>query len=92
MNESLMELVYDGTISLAEAYSNSVDKQDMNGRVNEFLLYQVQEGDLTPVECVRQSYFRPDMLDKLREAGYSKVVEKMDLSQFEEKPQAPVAT
>ncbi|MFP4026993.1 MAG: type IV pilus twitching motility protein PilT [Candidatus Brocadiia bacterium] len=85
MNESLMELVYEGTITVDEAYSNSVDKQDMNERVNEYLLYAVTEGDMTPVEAVSQSYFRPGMMDRLRDAGYSKVVEKMDLDQFEEK-------
>ena len=85
MNESLMGLVYQGQIDLEEAYSNSVDKQDMNQRVNDYLLAQVQAGSLTPLDAVRLSYFRPDMLDKLRNNGYAKVVQKMDMSQFQER-------
>ncbi len=87
MNDSVMRLVYDDVISLEEAYSHSIDKQDMNERVNRYLLEQVRESALTPVEAVRQSYFRPNMLEKLRQAGYSKVVRDMDMSEFEQ-PQA----
>jgi len=89
MNESLMDLVYKDVVALEEAYSHAIDKQDMNERVNKWLLAKVQDGTLTPVDAVRQSYFRPDMLDKLRQAGYGRVVQRIDLSEFDQ-PQ-PVA-
>jgi Tfp pilus assembly ATPase PilU len=85
MNESLMKLVYDSRISLEEAYGNAADKQDMNTRVNEFLLIQVKAGKMTPIDAVRMSYFRPDMVETLTKAGYGKVVQKLDLSQFDDK-------
>jgi twitching motility protein PilT len=90
MNESLMELVEDDLVDLDEAYSNSVDKQDMNQRVNEYLLEEVEYGDLTPLGAIKESYFRPGMIDKLKLAGYEKALKDIDLSQFAEE-QTPTA-
>jgi hypothetical protein len=80
MNESLMALIEDGIVDLEEAYSKSVDRQDMNDRVNNYLLRQVEKEELEPIEAVRRSFFRPDMLDMLRTHGYGRAVRNMDLS------------
>ncbi len=82
MNESLMELIEDGLVTLDEGYSNSTDKQDMNKRVNEYLLDEVEYGDMSPFEAIQKSYFRPGIEEKLREAGYARQLEKIDLDQF----------
>ena len=89
MNESLMDLVREGTVTLDEAYSNSTDKQDMNQRVNEYLLEEVEEGDLTPFQAIKNAYFRPGMEEKLRTAGYEKALRDIDLDQFADE-QSPV--
>ena len=83
MNESLMQLVEDGFIELDEAFSKSVDKQDMNDRVNNYLLSLVQANQLTPVEAVKQSYFRPNMIERLRAHGYGKALASADLSKLD---------
>lgn len=83
MNESLMSLVEDGFITLEEAYSKSVEKQDMNDRVNNYLLSLVESGEMTPVEAVKQSFFRPDMLDRLRRHGHGRAIRDMDLSKID---------
>ena len=83
MNESLMSLAYSDKITLDEAYDHAVDKQDMNVRVNSYLLDRVEERLITPVEAVDQAYFKPGMLDVLKTAGYSKAVQNYDLSKFE---------
>jgi len=80
MNESLMALIEDGIVDLEEAYSKSVDRQDMNDRVNNYLLRQVEQDEMEPIEAVRRSFFRPDMLDMLRTHGYGRAVRNMDLS------------
>lgn len=85
MNESLMELVYQGTIELDEAFANAVDKQDMNTRVNDYLVAHVEDKTITPIEAVERSYFRPALLEKLRQAGYGRIVQKINLADFEEK-------
>jgi twitching motility protein PilT len=82
MNESLMNLVMDDVIELDEAYNHSVDKQDMNSRVNEYLLERVRSRDITPLDAMKLSYFKPGMLESLKKAGLSKAVQGMDLSQF----------
>lgn len=84
MNESLMNLFYDGTITMEEADANSVDKQDLHQRVNEYLATEVEDGNMTPVEAIRKSFFRPGMVEVLRKAGYSKQLKEIDLNQFEE--------
>jgi hypothetical protein len=63
-----------------EAYSKSVDKQDMNDRVNNYLLSQVAAGALTPIDAVQQSYFRPNMIERLRTHGYGRQIRDLDLS------------
>ncbi len=83
MNESLMNLVEDGFVDLEEAYQKSVDKQDMNDRVNNYLLTQVMDGELTPMEAVRQSYFRPNMIERLRAHGHGRELRDLDLSQMD---------
>jgi twitching motility protein PilT len=80
MNESLMDLVGEGFITMEEAYSKSVDKQDMNDRVNNYLLVQVQDGELTPLDAVKRSYFRPNMIERLQTHGYGKALRGVDLS------------
>ena len=83
MNESLMAVVDEGFISLEEGYSKSIDKQDMNDRVNNYLLGLVEAGDLTPLDALKQSYFRPNMMDRLRTHGYGKALRGLDLSQLD---------
>jgi twitching motility protein PilT len=83
MNESLMNLVEEGFIELDVAYSHAVDKQDMNERVNNYLLGLVQANQLTPVDAVKQSYFRPNMIERLRVHGYAKVLAASDLSKLD---------
>jgi len=83
MNESLMSLVEDGFITLEEAYYKSVDKQDMNDRVNNYLLGLVQDNQLSPVEALKQSYFRPKMMDMLRAAGYGRALRDVDLTKLD---------
>jgi len=80
MNESLMSLVEDGFITLEEAFSKSVDKQDMNERVNNYLLALVQDGELDPVDAVKRSYFRPNMIERLQTHGYGKSLRGLDVS------------
>jgi hypothetical protein len=80
MNESLIQLVEEGFITMEEAYSRSVDKQDMNDRVNNWLLAQVEAGGMTPLDAVKQSYFRPNMIERLRTHGYGKGLRDVDLS------------
>ncbi|MFO7957425.1 MAG: type IV pilus twitching motility protein PilT [Candidatus Brocadiia bacterium] len=83
MNESLMGLVQDGFITLDEAYSKSVDKQDMNDRVNNYLLSLVEADEMEPPEAVRKSFFRPDMIERLRRHGYGRAIRNMDLSKID---------
>ncbi|MHC5035004.1 MAG: type IV pilus twitching motility protein PilT [Planctomycetota bacterium] len=83
MNESLMNLVEDGFIGLDEAFSSSIDKQDMNGRVNDYLLRQVEEGQIDPVDAVKMSFMRPNMLERLRSHGYGRAVRSVDLEQLD---------
>lgn len=83
MNESLMAVVDEGFISLEEGYSKSIDKQDMNDRVNNYLLGLVEAGDLAPLDALKQSYFRPNMMDRLRTHGYGKALRGLDLSQLD---------
>jgi twitching motility protein PilT len=83
MNESLVQLVEEGFITMEEAYSRSVDKQDMNDRVNNWLLAQVAAGVMTPLDAVKQSYFRPNMIDRLRTHGYGKNLRDLDLSKLD---------
>jgi twitching motility protein PilT len=80
MNESLMNLVHDGFIDLEEGYSKSVDKQDMNDRVNNYLLSLVASGEMAPMDALKASYFRPNMLELLRGQGYAKALKSLDLS------------
>ena len=83
-----MHLAEDDIISIMEAYNHATDKQDMNQRVNRYLLERVREQQLEPIEAVQQSFFKPDMVEKLRSAGYRKDVDKIDLSQLvEETPE-----
>ena len=84
MNESLMDLVMDDIIALEEAYSKATDKQDMNERVNRHLLTQVQDKQISPLQAVQQSYFKPDMVQKLNASGYQKAIRSIDLSQFDQ--------
>jgi len=84
MNESLMSLVEEDIITLEEAYSKSVDKQDMNERVNRYLLGLVQNKEITPLDAVRQSYFKPDMIQKLNASGFQRAVRDIDLSKFDQ--------
>ncbi|NLW51377.1 MAG: type IV pilus twitching motility protein PilT [Candidatus Brocadiaceae bacterium] len=83
MNESLMQLVEDGFIDLEESFSKSVDKQDMNDRVNNYLLALVQQGQIAPVEAVKQSYFRPNMIELLRAHGHGKSLRDVDLAHLD---------
>ena len=83
MNESLMGLVDDGFITLEEAYSRSTDKQDMNERVNNYLLHLVQTGELEPLDAIRQSFFRRDMITSLQQHGFGRAVRDLDLSQLD---------
>ena len=83
MNESLMQLVEDGFIDLDEAFSKSVDKQDMNDRVNNHLLVLVQDGEMSPVEAVKKSYFRPNMIERLRAHGHGKSLKGVDLADLD---------
>ncbi len=90
MNESLMSLVRDETITLEEANANSVEKQDMNQRINGYLLERVEEKELNPFDAIKLSYFRPGMVERLRKAGYQKALQDIDLTQFEEEREAVV--
>jgi len=83
MNESLMNLVHDGFIDLDEAYSKSIDKQDMNDRVNQYLLSLVAAGQVAPLDAMKQSYFRPKMLELLVANGYGKALKSLDLSKLD---------
>jgi twitching motility protein PilT len=83
MNESLMNLVEEGFVNLDEAYSKSVDKQEMNDRVNNYLLALVEKKELSPMEGLQQSYFRPDMLERLRTHGYGKDLKNLDLDKLD---------
>jgi len=83
MNESLMTLVNDGYIDLEEAYSKSIDKQDMNDRVNQYLLSQVASGEVTPLDAVKKSYLRPNMIELLQAQGYGKGLKGTDLSKLD---------
>ncbi len=80
MNESLMGLVHEGFITIQEAYSRAIEKQDMNERVNNYLLDLVDDGQLEAVDAVKQSYFRPRMVELLKTHGYTKDVRGLDLS------------
>jgi twitching motility protein PilT len=80
MNESLIQLVEDGFIDLEEAYSKSVDKQDMNDRVNNYLLALVNADEITPEEAVKRAFFRPAMIERLRQHGYGRALRDLDLS------------
>ena len=84
MNESLMNLVMDDIITLDEANNHSVDKQDMNSRVNTYLLERVEARVITPMDAMEQSFFKSGMMDTLKKAGYGKVLQGVDLSQFRE--------
>lgn len=84
MNESLLRLFSEAIIDMEEAYAHSTDKQDMNQRVNTLLLQKVSEKKLDPVESVRQSFFKPGMVEMLQKAGYGKAVARLDLSQMEQ--------
>jgi len=79
MNESLMSLVARDIVELDEAFTKSTDKQDMNERVNNWLLTRVQAGEMTPVDSVKRSFFRPRMIELLRAQGYSRALRGMDL-------------
>jgi twitching motility protein PilT len=83
MNESLMNVVEEGFVSLEEAYGKSVDKQDMNDRVNNYLLAQVQAGSITPMAAVKQSFFRHDMVRRLQAQGLGKELRGIDLTALE---------
>jgi len=80
MNESLMNIVYGGLITVDEAYSRASDKQDMNERVNRYLLEEVQKRTFTPLEALQHSYFRSGMIEKLKSGGYGKAIENVDLA------------
>ncbi len=83
MNESLVELVEEGFIDLDEAYTRSVDKQDMNDRVNNYLLSLVQAGQITPIDAVKLSYFRPNMIERLNTHGYGRALRGLDLASLD---------
>jgi twitching motility protein PilT len=83
MNESLMNLVEEGFIDLNEGYTRSTDKQDMNDRVNDYLIRKVQEGEVTPIDAVRQSFFRPDMIKRLETHGFGRALRGMSLEQMD---------
>ncbi len=84
MNESLMSLVNEGSITLEEAHSNSVEKQDMHARINGYLLEKVRSKELNVYDAIQKSYFRPDMVDRLNKSGYHKALKDIDLTQFNE--------
>lgn len=88
MNESLMALVTDDTITLEEAFANSVEKQDMNDRINVYLLEKVRSKELKPFDAIKQSYFRPGMIERLRKAGYERALKGIDLSKFDDEREA----
>jgi twitching motility protein PilT len=86
MNESLMSLVARDIVEMDEAYAKSTDKQDMNERVNNWLVMQVQGGQLAPMEALRKSFFRPKMLEMLKTHGFSRALkgatlESMDMAE-----------
>ena len=80
MNESLMGLVGEGFISLSEAYSRSVDKQEMNSRVNGYLLEQVRQNAMSPMDAVKASYFRLAMIELLNKNGFGRGLKDLDMS------------
>jgi len=92
MNESLMNLVEDDIITLEEAHSNSVEKQDMHARINGYLLEKVRGKEINPVEAVQQSYFRPDMIERLTKAGFGKALKDVDLSLFDDEREVTVTS
>jgi len=83
MNDSLMDLVHDDVISLEEAYSHASDKQEMNDRVNRWLVEKVRAGEMSPEDALRESFFKPDCLNKLNKAGFARAVARIDMSQFD---------
>jgi len=89
MNESLMDLVISDVITLEEAFNHSVDKQDMNNRINLYLLDRVENHTITPRDAVEQSYFKSGMVDMLKKAGFGKAVQDIDLNQFKEPEMVP---
>ena len=91
MNESLVGLVDDDTITMDEAYANAVDRQDMNDRVNRWLLKKVQAKTMEVEDALRQSFLKVDMVQKLTKAGFGKAVSKVDMSQFDATELAPDA-
>ncbi|MDP6439876.1 MAG: ATPase, T2SS/T4P/T4SS family, partial [Candidatus Brocadiia bacterium] len=84
MNESLMKLVDDGLVTLDEAHSKSVDKGEMNDRVNRWLREKVASAAISPEEAIEQSFFKSDLVEKLKNSGYAKALAKIDMSQFEQ--------
>jgi hypothetical protein len=89
MNESLMDLAISDVITLEEAFNHSVDKQDMNNRINLYLLDRVENHTITPRDAVEQSYFKSGMVDMLKKAGLGKAVQEIDLNQFKEPEMVP---
>ena len=83
MNESLMNLLGEDIITLDEAYSHSMDKQDMNQRVNAHLLKRVRSREMTVEEAVKQSFFKAGMMELLAGAGYEKALQRIDVSQVQ---------
>jgi twitching motility protein PilT len=79
MNESLMSLVARELVTLDEAYTKSTDKQDMDERVNNWLLTRVQSGEVTPEDAVKASFFRVKMMDLMRAHGYQRALRHMSL-------------
>ena len=84
MNDSLMDLVKDGIISLQEANYNAVDKQDMNERTNRYLVQQVSSEEMTVAEALKASFFKSGLVNKLREKGFGKALKKVDFSEFDQ--------
>jgi hypothetical protein len=52
----------------------------MNDRVNNYLLALVQEGQISPVDAVKQSYFRPNMVELLRTHGHGRSLRDVDIA------------
>jgi hypothetical protein len=55
----------------------------MNDRVNNYLLALVERGEMTPIEAVTESYFRPNMIERLRTHGHGKDVRDINLAELD---------
>jgi len=91
MNDSLLELIGKDVVEIKEGYAKSTDKADMNSKINNYLVEQVKSKKMTIDQALQESFFKIQLVEFLRQHGFAKAVQDIDVSRIQEREEAEEA-